>query len=130
MLGNSPRMSEITMTESSNKTIVLNVKRGVGKGETVTQRYELPDGAADSLLDGLRWVREHLDDSLAVRYSCINANACKECMMEFDGKVVYACIARMKPGVEHEVAPLHNKSRIRDLVSEIAPVKERLDIDE
>lgn len=118
------------MTESSNKTIVLNVKRGVGKGETVTQRYELPDGAADSLLDGLRWVREHLDDSLAVRYSCINANACKECMMEFDGKVVYACIACMKPGVEHEVAPLHNKSRIRDLVSEIAPVKERLDIDE
>ena len=115
MLGDSPRMSEITMTESSNKTIVLNVKRGVGKGETVTQRYELPDGAADSL---------------AVRYSCINANACKECMMEFDGKVVYACIARMKPGVEHEVAPLHNKSRIRDLVSEIAPVKERLDIDE
>ena len=118
------------MTESSNKTIVLNVKRGVGKGETVSQRYELPDDAAASLLDGLRWVRENLDDSLAFRYSCINANACKECMMEFDGKVVYACIARMQPGVEHEVSPLHNKARIRDLVSEIAPVKERLDIDE
>jgi succinate dehydrogenase / fumarate reductase iron-sulfur subunit len=123
-------MSEITMSESNDKMIVLNVKRGVGEGETTTRRYELPDGAAASLLDGLRWVREHLDDSLAFRYSCINANACKECMMEFDGKVVYACIARMKPGVEHEVAPLHNKARVRDLVSEIAPAKERLDIDE
>jgi len=105
--------------------ICLNVQRGVGGSETRVQRYELPEGAAASLLDGLRWVREHLDDTLAFRYSCINANACKECMMLLDGKVVYACLARLQPGVEHTVAPLANKARIRDLVSEIAPVKER-----
>lgn len=106
--------------------ICLDVQRGVGAGETHVQRYELPVGAADSLLDGLRWVREHLDDTLAVRYSCINANACKECMMLLDGKVVYACMARMQPGATHSVAPLANKARIRDLISQIAPVKERL----
>ena len=110
----------------TGKTVVLNVKRGVGDGPTHEQRYELPEGAAASLLDGLRWVREHLDDSLAVRYSCINANACKECMMLLDGKVVYACMAHLLPGTEYDVAPLANKARMRDLISEIAPVKERL----
>ena len=118
------------MTQNQGKMICLNVQRGVGDGETRVQRYELPEGAAASLLDGLRWVREHLDDTLAFRYSCINANACKECMMEFDGKVVYACLARLQPGGEYDVAPLHNKARIRDLVSEIAPVKERLGSDD
>ena len=113
-------------TQTNPHTIVLEVKRGVGEGPSRVQRYELPEGAAASLLDGLRWVREHLDDSLAVRYSCINANACKECMMLLDGKVVYACMAHLLPGTEYDVAPLANKVRMRDLISEIAPVKERL----
>jgi len=117
-------------TQTNPHTIVLEVKRGVGEGPSRVQRYELPEGAAASLLDGLRWVREHLDDTLAVRYSCINANACKECMMLLDGKVVYACMARMQPGASHQVEPLGNKARVRDLISEIAPVKERFDPEE
>lgn len=118
------------MTEAPKQAVFLNIQRGIGGGESRVERFELPEGATGSLLDGLRWVREHLDDTLAFRYSCINANACKECMMELDGKVVYACLARMAPGSEHHVAPLHNKARIRDLVSEIAPVKERLEADD
>lgn len=112
--------------KETGTTVVLNVKRGVGDGPSTVESYELPEGAAASLLDGLRWVREHLDDSLAVRYACINANACKECMMLLDGKVVYACMAHLQPGVQYDVAPLANKARMRDLISEIAPVKERL----
>ncbi|HUH86908.1 MAG TPA: 2Fe-2S iron-sulfur cluster-binding protein [Pusillimonas sp.] len=114
-------------TQSKDQTIVLEVKRGVGEGPSALQQYELPAEAAASLLDGLRWVREHLDDTLAVRYSCISANACKECMMLLDGKVVYACVARMTPGATHQVEPLANKARVRDLISEIAPVKERFE---
>jgi len=117
-------------TQKNDRTIVLEVQRGVGQGPSRVQEYELPETAAASLLDGLRWVREHLDDTLAVRYSCINANACKECMMILDGKVVYACVARMQPGARHQVAPLPNKARVRDLISEIAPVKERFDQEE
>ncbi|WP_017523142.1 2Fe-2S iron-sulfur cluster-binding protein [Pusillimonas noertemannii] len=117
-------------TQDKDRTIILEVQRGVGGGPSRTQEYELPEGAAASLLDGLRWVREHLDDTLAVRYSCINANACKECMMILDGKVVYACVVRMQPGARHQVAPLPNKARVRDLISEIAPVKERFDQEE
>jgi succinate dehydrogenase / fumarate reductase iron-sulfur subunit len=113
-------------TNDSPKTMILNVKRGVGDGPSHVESFELPAGAASSLLDGLRWVREHQDATLALRYSCINANACKECMMLLDGKVVYACLAHIKPGKEYRVEPLPNKARMRDLVSEIAPSKERL----
>ena len=56
--------------------------------------------------------------------SCINANACKECMIELDGKTVYACTARLEPR-EMTLAPLSNKTLVRDLVTEIAPPAER-----
>ena len=42
-----------------------------------------------------------------------------------DGKVVYACLARLEPREMH-LAPLANKPLVRDLVSEIAPPAERL----
>ena len=77
-----------------------------------------------SVLDGLRWLRINKDPSLAVRYSCINANACKECMMQLDGETVYACTARLEPR-EMTLTPLPNKKLIRDLVTEIAPPSER-----
>lgn len=116
-------------TNSAQQTVRLHVRRGCGEGESRIDEYTVPAEAAASLLDGLRWVRNHLDDSLAFRYSCINANACKECMMHFDGKVVYACLARPQPGAEHLVEPMPNKARLRDLITEIAPSKERLRLD-
>jgi succinate dehydrogenase/fumarate reductase-like Fe-S protein len=76
------------------------------------------------VLDGLRWVRLHRDPSLAIRFSCINANACKECMIELDGKTVYACTARLQSR-EMILQPLSNKTLVRDLVTEIAPPAER-----
>lgn len=78
-----------------------------------------------SLLDGLRQVRARRDPTLAFRYSCINANACKECMMRVDGKAVYACTARLEPRTML-VEPLPNKALIRDLLTDVAPGDERL----
>jgi succinate dehydrogenase/fumarate reductase-like Fe-S protein len=37
------------------------------------------------VLDGLLWLRREVDPSLAIRFSCINANVCKECTMLIDG---------------------------------------------
>ena len=103
----------------------LLVQRGGPDDAAQVVRYVVPFESGQSVLDGLRWVRAHVDPSLAFRYSCINANACKECMMQLDGKVIYACTARLVPG-EMPLAPLGNKTLIRDLVSEIAPPEERL----
>ena len=77
------------------------------------------------MLDALCRIRAEQDATLAFRYSCINANACKECLLLLDGKVVYACTARLEPH-EMTLAPLPNKPLIRDLVTGIAPPDERL----
>src|SRR5215204_803039 len=82
--------------------------------------FIVPFEPGQSVLDGLHWIRSHCDPTLAVRYSCINANACKECMIELDGRTVYACTARLEPR-EMTLAPLSNKPLVRDLVTEIAP---------
>ena len=103
----------------------LKVWRGVEPKQGRWERYEVPFELGQSVLDGLRWIRVNKDPSLAIRFSCINANACKECMMELDGETVYACTARLEPR-EMRVAPLSNKPLVRDLVTEIAPPPERL----
>ena len=48
---------------------------------------DVPFADGQTVLDGLRHIRAHSDPTLAFRYSCINANACKECMMLIDGAV-------------------------------------------
>ena len=102
----------------------LNVWRGESRDHGRWQRYEVPFESGQSVLDGLRWVRANRDPSLAIRFSCINANACKECMIELDGKTVYACTARLAAR-EMTLTPLSNKRLVRDLVTEIAPPAER-----
>ena len=103
----------------------LKIRRGTGPEAGRWQSYEVPFEPGQSVLDGLRWIRAHRDPSLAIRFSCINANACKECMVELDGNTVYACTARLEPR-EMTLAPLSNKRLVRDLVTEIAPPAERL----
>ena len=102
----------------------LKVWRGEAAGAGRWERYEVSFEPGQSVLDGLRWIRANRDPSLAIRFSCINANACKECMMELDGKTVYACTARLEPR-EMTLAPLSNQPLVRDLVTEIAPPAER-----
>ncbi|MDB5652437.1 MAG: hypothetical protein JWQ94_50 [Tardiphaga sp.] len=103
----------------------LRIQRGA-LGETPHHdTFDVDFEHGQSVLDGLRAVRRGTDPSLAFRFSCINANACKECMMQIDGKIDYACTVRLKEGVM-ELKPLPKKALIRDLVTEIAPPDERL----
>jgi succinate dehydrogenase/fumarate reductase-like Fe-S protein len=102
----------------------LKIWRGLDRKAGHWDTYEVPFEPGQSVLDGVRWVRQHADPSLAIRFSCINANACKECMIELDGRTVYACTARLEPR-EMTLAPLSNKILVRDLVTEIAPPAER-----
>ena len=108
------------MSERARLRIWRGRDRAAGRWET----HEVPFEPGQSVLDGLRWIRAHRDPSLAIRFSCINANACKECMIELDGKTVYACTARLEPR-EMTLTPLSNKPLLRDLVTDIAPPAER-----
>jgi succinate dehydrogenase/fumarate reductase-like Fe-S protein len=106
-------------------TARLIIARGTTAGAQVDETFEVPFEAGQSVLDGLRWIRANAEPNLAFRFSCISANACKECMIRIDGKVEYACLARLEPRDMH-LAPLAKKSLIRDLVTEIGPPAERL----
>jgi succinate dehydrogenase/fumarate reductase-like Fe-S protein len=104
----------------------LAIRRGAPQEERRVETFQLEFEPGQSILDGLRRLRRDQDPSLAFRFSCINANACKECMMLIDGEVDYACTVRLKEGTT-ELAPLPKKVLIRDLVTEIGPPDERLD---
>jgi succinate dehydrogenase/fumarate reductase-like Fe-S protein len=102
----------------------LKIWRGAAPDAGRWESHEVPFEPGQSVLDALRWIRANRDPSLAIRFSCINANACKECMLLLDGRTVYACTARLEPR-EMTLAPLANKRLVRDLVTEIAPPSER-----
>src|ERR1700754_2247049 len=104
----------------------LTIQRGTLGEMPRVESFDVGFEHGQSVLDGLRAIRQQADPSLAFRFSCINANACKECMMLIDGDVEYACTARLKEGIT-TLAPLPKKALIRDLVTEIAPPDERLE---
>jgi len=109
----------------TQQTAVLKIRRGDRTTPVSYDEFTVPFEAGASVLDALVWIRSHVDASLAFRYACINANACKQCLVQVDGRVVYACTARLTPGLM-TIEPLANKTLIRDLVSDIVPPKERL----
>lgn len=109
---------------SERQTVQLKIRRG-GADDPVQHQdfpFEFEDG--QSVLDALRWIRGNRDATLAVRYSCISANACKECVMRIDGRTAYACTTPLHIG-EMLIEPLPNKRLIRDLVTDTLPPDER-----
>ena len=110
------------MNQSSTK---LSVQRGGPGEELFYEEFTVPYQIGMSVLDALIWIRANVDSSLAIRYSCTNANTCKECMLKVDGEIVYSCTKRLNIGAA-KVGPLTNKKLLRDLVTDIAPPKEKL----
>jgi succinate dehydrogenase/fumarate reductase-like Fe-S protein len=103
----------------------LVIRRGSVTDAPSWSRFEVTFEPGESILDALRQLRIDRDPTLAFRYSCINANACKECLILVDGDVAYACTARLEPR-EMRLEPLPNKRRLRDLATAIAPPDEQL----
>ena len=113
------------MAERELKRAVLRIRRGSANEESRYENFEVPYEAGMSVLDALRWIRVNVDSTLAIRYSCINANACKTCMAVVNGEVEYTCIAKLTPGVI-TVEPVPKRPLIRDLVTDIVPAEEKL----
>jgi succinate dehydrogenase/fumarate reductase-like Fe-S protein len=103
----------------------LRIRRGKPGEAPRYDELDVPFEPGASVLDGLLWLRRTVDPSLAVRFSCINANVCKECTMLVDGAVAYACTARLKEGIT-TLEPLPGKPLVRDLVTDTLSPRERL----
>jgi succinate dehydrogenase/fumarate reductase-like Fe-S protein len=112
------------MAEGAVNKAVLRVRRGRPGDPPRFDEFEVPFEDGMSVLDALRWIRIHRDSTLAIRYSCINANACKTCMALVDGEVEYTCIAKLVPG-SVTVEPLPKRRLIRDLITDIVPDEEK-----
>jgi succinate dehydrogenase/fumarate reductase-like Fe-S protein len=105
----------------------LRVRRG--SGDDPAPRYDafaVPFEEGATVLDALLWVRAQRDPSLAIRYSCINANVCKECTIAIDGRIAYACTTRLSAGAAMTLDPLPGKAQLRDLVTDTLPPREKL----
>ncbi len=111
---------------SGEKTALLRVWRGGPDQEERYDTFKVPYEDGMSVRDALRWIRLHVDPSLAIRYSCINANACKTCMAVVNAKVEYTCTARLEPATV-TVEPLPKRPVIRDLVTDTGPAEEKLE---
>ena len=113
------------MPDPIGKTARLRVRRGSVSEAVRYDTFDVPYEDGMSVLDALRWIRIHLDSTLGIRYSCINANACKTCMALVNGAVEYTCIAKLTPGVI-TVEPLPKRPLIRDLITDVIPEDEKL----
>ena len=113
------------MPDPIGKTARLRVRRGSVSEAVRYNTFEVPYEDGMSVLDALRWIRVHLDSTLGIRYSCINANACKTCMALVNGAVEYTCIAKLTPGVI-TVEPLPKRQLIRDLITDILAEDEKV----
>ena len=110
----------------SGQTATLCIRRGTADEPARYDEFAVPFEDGATVLDALIWIRAHRDPSLAIRYSCINANVCKECTIAIDGRVLYACTTRLAAGRRMVLDPLPGKERLRDLVSETRPPRERI----
>ncbi|OUS77169.1 hypothetical protein B1748_08445 [Paenibacillus sp. MY03] len=99
--------------------ITLNVVRGDTQTGMRTERFEVPYKEGMSLLDAILWLREFKDPSIAVRYSCRSANACRECMAVVDNKAGYLCSIRAIADSEVHISPVSGLPWIKDLVTSI-----------
>ena len=104
----------------------LRVRRGATGDPVCYEDFLVPFAEGTTVLDAVIWIRTRRDPSLAIRYSCINANVCKECVIAIDGIVDYACTTRLRADTVMTLDPLPGKPVLRDLVTEIRPPRERL----
>ena len=113
------------MAERSIKHALIRVWRGADRHQGRFDEFVVPYEDGMSVLDALRWIRSHVDSTLAIRYSCINANACKTCMALVNGEVEYTCTAKLTPQMTI-LEPLPKRVLIRDLVTDTIPDDEKL----
>jgi succinate dehydrogenase/fumarate reductase-like Fe-S protein len=116
------------MTKAVHDTPVkfaqLKIRRGTSRDGGHYDQFDVEFEDGDSVLDGLVRIRVKHEPDLAIRFSCFNANVCKECLILIDGKVEYACIAKLRPGLT-VLDPLPDRPLLRDLVTDTLSRKER-----
>ena len=87
------------------------------------KEYRVPVTSGMTILDGLHYIKEHLDSSLAWRFSC-RMGVCGSCAMLISGMARLACHTQILDVSRTAVtlAPLPNYDIVKDLVPDLAPM--------
>jgi succinate dehydrogenase / fumarate reductase iron-sulfur subunit len=85
--------------------------------------YKVPVRPGMTVLEGLHYIKENLDQGLAWRYSC-RMGVCGSCGMLLNGQPMLACNTQILDIAATELAlgPLPNFEIIRDLVPDLMPM--------
>lgn len=96
--------------------------------EPVWQSFDVPFDPATSVLEGLNYIKDHLDGSLSYRWSCRMA-VCGSCGMQINGEPHLACKTFLREFYPHKVRveALANFPIERDLVVEMDDFIEKLE---
>jgi len=97
-----------------------------GDRQPYVQIYPLPVRPGMTVLDGLHYIKENLDASLAWRYSC-RMGICGSCGMLLNGRPGLACNTQILhiSTTDLTVGPLPNFAIIRDLVPDLITMFEK-----
>lgn len=110
------------MSHFNSKEITFNVLRYNPETDDKPrmQEYKVPYTKGLTVLDGLLWIKEHLDPTLSWRSSC-RMGVCGSCGMFINGLPRLACTNQVAHlGTDRiEVKPLPNYDIIRDLVPDL-----------
>ena len=88
--------------------------------EPYLKTYTVPVREGMTVLDGLHYIKENLDATLAWRYSC-RMGVCGSCGMLLDGRPTLACNTQILhiAATDLTVGPLPNFDIVRDLVPDL-----------
>ncbi|MBE3574982.1 MAG: succinate dehydrogenase iron-sulfur subunit [Firmicutes bacterium] len=104
-------------------TVYFNVQRYDPEVDAKPRydRFAVPYEPGMTVLQGLLWILDHVDGSLALRYSCREA-ACGSCAMLVNGWYRLACKTQVKDlrSKEITVQPLPHYPVIKDLVVDMS----------
>ena len=107
--------------------MVLKVFRWAPGAHERLQKYWIPAKEGMTVLDALVDAQRRIDPTLAFRYAC-RVGMCGSCAMVINGRERWACrtlLASLGRGPV-TVRPLYHFPLIRDLVVDMAPIKEKM----
>ncbi len=120
----------MTQTPTTRRTARFRVHRRKARDAAAHYDvFEVPVGPNSTVLEGLVAIRTGQDPTLTLRHSCFHAS-CGTCAMRVDGKEVLACVTLVGDAAQVTVEPLANFPLVSDLVVDMGPFYERLDVAE
>ncbi|HEY6536603.1 MAG TPA: succinate dehydrogenase iron-sulfur subunit [Candidatus Nitrosocosmicus sp.] len=106
-----------------NKKIILKIYRtNYNKKESsYYDEFEVPVNRWTTVLEALLYVKNKVDSTIAIRYSCRMAS-CGSCGMKINGRPSLACYTKISELNKDAIVcePLSNFPRVRDLVTDFS----------